>query len=61
MRPLLADSIADSDVGLHRTIGVFLLDKVNTHHSLPFIRTSLVEPLKVYLFGVHLEAKEDES
>lgn len=53
--------ISHPNIGLHRSIWVFLLHEVDTDRPFPFIRASLVQPIEVDLLGVDLESEEYEA
>jgi hypothetical protein len=61
LRPLLHDAVAHADVGLHRAVGIFLLDEVDADHPRPPVGAGFVEHAEVDIFGQRLEAEEDEG
>ena len=48
--PFFADSVSHSDIRFHGAVRIFLLDEIDSNHSLPFIRASFVESLEVAFF-----------
>lgn len=59
--PLLYYPVSDPNIWFHRTVGVFLLDEVDTNHAWPLVGACLVEAVEVALLGVELEAEEDKA
>lgn len=61
MCPLFNYLVSYTNVGLHRSIGVLLLHKINSNHSLPLIGTRLIQYLKVLLLTPEFESKENKG
>lgn len=61
MSPFFYNSITYLNIGFHRTIGIFLLNEIDSYHSWPLIWASLIEHSEISLFIEGLQAKEYES
>lgn len=61
MSPFFYYSITDLNIGFHRTIGIFLLNEIDSYHSWPLIWASLIEHSEISFFIESFQAKEYES
>jgi len=61
MSPFFDNFITNSNIGLHRTIRIFLLNEIDSYHSWPLIWASLIEHSEISFFIEGLQAKEYET
>lgn len=61
MSPFFYNSITYLNIGFHRTIGIFLLNEIDSYHSWPLIWASLIEHSEISFFIESFQAKEYES